>query len=273
MWSRPSVVRLCSRWECPPHVRPGWRCGRPQAVGVGSRCGRLAAVRLGLTWTSPSTSARPGPAPWHHQMAGHLALVRAGPLVVTGSPCRARPGWVPGSSAPLPGLRRLPKPLPANQPSPRLRSAPPPGSSAYRATADRPMARSRPPNRNAEPPGPPHRHGEIGSPTRGHLLDGCYAGLPSAPPRRPRPNGPHARPPPRQGANGWSWCRALRSGVAVGGRAAGYRPTWATAGTWPGGSGGTGRRRRGVGVGRRGSWLLLEVEQLDALGEVVLDRR
>ena len=273
MWSRPSVVRLCSRWECPPHVRPGWRCGRPQAVGVGSRCGRLAAVRLGLTWTSPSTSARPCPAPWHHQMAGHLALVRAGPHVVTGSPCRARPGWVPGSSAPLPGLRRLPKPLPANQPSPRVRSAPPPGSPAYRATADRPMARSRPPNRNAEPPGPPHRHGEIGSPTRGHLLDGCCAGLPSAPPRRPRPNGPHARPPPRQGANGWSWCRALRSGVAVGGRAAGYRPTWATAGTWPGGSGGTGRHRRGVGVGRRGSWLLLEVEQLDALGEVVLDRR
>ena len=79
--------------------------------------------------------------------------------------------------------------------------------------------------------------------------------------------------PPVGPSAGWCWCRALMSGVAVGGRAAGYRPTWATAGTWPGGSGGTGRRRRGDGVGRRGSWLLLEVEQLDALGEVVLDRR
>jgi len=278
MWSRPSVVRLCSRWASPPHVRPGWRCGRPegvgaglryvrpegvgaalrcrrpQAVGVGSRCGRLEAVRVGLTWTSPSRSARPCPAPWHHQMAGHLALVRAGPHVVTGSPRRARSGWVPGPSAPLPGLRRLPKPLPADQPSPRVRSGPPPGSPAHRATDDRPKARSRPPNRNAEPSGPPHRHGEIGSPTCEHHLDGCCAGPPSAPPR-------------------WCWCRALMSGVSVGGRAAGYRPTWATAGTWPGGSGGTGRRRRGVGVGRRGSWLLLEVEQLDALGEVVLDRR
>jgi hypothetical protein len=266
MWSRPSVVRVCSRWECPPDVRPGWMCGRPEAVGAASRCGRAeavgagprcgrpAAVRLGSTWTSPSTSARPCPAPWHHQMTGHLALVRAGPLVVTGSPRRARSGWVPGSFAPLPGLHRLPKPLPANQPCPRVRSAPPPGSPSYRATDDRPMARSRPPDRNAGPPGPPHRHGEIGSPTRGYLLDGCGAGPPSAPPR-------------------WCWRRALMSGVAVGGRAAGYRPTWATAGTWPGGSGGTGRRRRGDGVGRRGSWLLLEVEQLDALGEVVLDRR
>lgn len=254
MWSRPSVVRLCSRWECPPHVRPGWRCGRPKAVGAGSRCRRPEAVRVGLTWTSPSRSARPPPAPWHQQMAGHLALVRAGPHVVTGSPRRARSGWVPGPSAPLPGLRRLPKPLPADQPSPRVRSGPPPGSPAHRATDDRPKARSRPPNRNAEPSGPPHRHGEIGSPTCEHHLDGCCAGPPSAPPR-------------------WCWCRALMSGVAVGGRAAGYRPTWATAGTWPGGSGGTGRRRRGDGVGRRGSWLLLEVGQLDALGEVVLDRR
>ena len=203
-------------------------------------------------------------------MTGHLALVRAGPPVVTGSPRRAPPGWVPGSSAPVPGLPRLPKPLPANQPSHRVRSAPPPGSPAYRATDDRPMARSRPPTRNAEPPGPPPRHGGIGSPTRRSLHgEWCAAppptlplgsandpwpALPSArrerPPTRPpfarrerpsaRPSasGRRERPPPRpvvsalEPSCGW---------VGMGGRIRALigrpgvgRPTWATAGggTW-----------------------------------------
>src|SRR5918994_3794641 len=62
--------------------------------------------------------------------------------------------------------------------------------------------------------------------------------------------------------------RPPNPGMGGTGRVAGRRP----AGAGLGGSGGTGRRRWRDGMGRRGSWLLLEVEQLDTLGEVVLDR-